>query len=105
MHTKGPWGRNIPPASKYPIIFGGPTGNHSHVAQVLSRGLPPSEVEANADLIAAAPDLLAALRWIVEFCDEHLEWTEIELCNGRSDSAEAIWLEDARTAISKATGG
>lgn len=54
--TPGGWGRNIPPASRYPVIF---AGRNTHVAQVLSRGLPPEQVEANANLIAAAPDLLA----------------------------------------------
>ena len=58
-HTEGPWSRNIPPATKYPTIF---AGRNTHVARVVTRGLPPKEVEANCDLIAAAPDLLAALK-------------------------------------------
>lgn len=58
-HTKGPWGRNIPPASKYPVIY---AGRNTHVAQVISKGLPDAEVEANANLIAAAPELLALAR-------------------------------------------
>jgi hypothetical protein len=57
-HTPGPWGRNIKPASHYPIIY---AGRNTHVAQVISRGLTDAECEANCDLIAAAPDLLAAL--------------------------------------------
>lgn len=28
-HTPGPWHRNIPPASKYPIVF---SGRNAHVA-------------------------------------------------------------------------
>ena len=62
------------------------------------------EAEANARLIAASPRLYAALDWFVQFCDEHPEWTENELCNGRDDSAEAFWLQDARAAINLATG-
>lgn len=61
-HTQGGWGRNIKPASKYPIIY---AGRNTHVAQVITRGIPESEAEANADLIAAAPDLLAALEWML----------------------------------------
>jgi hypothetical protein len=64
-HTLGPWGRNIKPASRYPVIF---AGRNTHVAQVITKGLPESECEANADLIAAAPELLAALRRIASAC-------------------------------------
>jgi hypothetical protein len=51
---------------------------------------------------AAASALYEALAWIVEFCDEHAEWTESELCKGSDDSAEAHWLRAARGAITKA---
>ena len=58
-HTPGPWHRNIKPASHYPTIF---AGRNTHVAVVQTRGLPEPEQEANTYLIAAAPDLLAALK-------------------------------------------
>lgn len=58
-YTQGGWDRNIAPAAKYPIIF---AGRNTHVAQLITRGLPAEEQEANANLIAAAPDLLEALR-------------------------------------------
>jgi len=51
--------RNIKPARKYSAIF---AGRNKHVAQVVSRGLSDDEVEANCNLIAAAPDLLAVLK-------------------------------------------
>jgi hypothetical protein len=57
-YTPGPWHRNIAPAAKYPIIF---AGRNTHVAQVKTQGLSEAEQEANADLIAAAPDLADAL--------------------------------------------
>jgi hypothetical protein len=60
-HTPGPWHRNIPPASKYPIIF---SGRNTHVAQVCVGGLTPEEIEANCNLISAAPDLALALAWV-----------------------------------------
>jgi len=56
-HTPGPWSRNIAPATKYPTIF---AGRNTHVACLVTegRGLTPEQVEANADLIARAPELL-----------------------------------------------
>jgi hypothetical protein len=58
-HTPGPWGRNIAPAWKYPIIF---AGRNTHVAKLITDELPESEQEANACLIAAAPDLLEIVK-------------------------------------------
>jgi hypothetical protein len=58
-HTPGGWNRNIPPASKYATIF---AGRNTHVCVLSVKGLPDEEVEANANLIAAAPDLLEALQ-------------------------------------------
>lgn len=58
-HTQGGWNRNIKPASKYPVIF---AGRNTHVAMVCTSGLSEEEIEANINLIAAAPDLLEALR-------------------------------------------
>jgi hypothetical protein len=58
-HTSGPWHRNIKPASHYPVIF---AGRNTHVARVIDQGLPEAEIEANCNLIAAAPELLAAAK-------------------------------------------
>ena len=57
MHTPGPWNRNIYPATKYPTIF---AGESTHVAVIKTEGITAEEAEGNADLIAAAPDLLEA---------------------------------------------
>ena len=57
-YTAGPWSRNIPPARKYAIVF---AGRNAHIAQICSAGLEDSEIEANCDLIAAAPDMRDAL--------------------------------------------
>jgi hypothetical protein len=66
--------------------------------------IPAEELEANAHLIAAAPDLLEALQWFMRLdptfctaCDEHLN----ELVE--SGSLMAIAVKHARAAIRKAT--
>ena len=82
-HTGVTWHRNIPPASRYPTIW---ADRNTHVAQVIARGLTAEEIEANCNLIAAAPEMLEALRSYVEL--------------GHSDTA----VREARAAIAKATG-
>ncbi len=57
-HTPGPWGRNIKPASKYITIY---AGRNTHVAHLATGGLTEREIENNCNLIASAPQLLAAL--------------------------------------------
>jgi len=56
-HTPGPWHRNIPLASKYVTIF---AGRNTHVCCLTPTGLKDEEIEGNAHLIAAAPELLEA---------------------------------------------
>jgi hypothetical protein len=62
-HTKGSWSRNIEPATKYNTIF---AGRNTHVCYLNRVGLTPEEVEANCNLIVAAPAMLAALDAIVK---------------------------------------
>lgn len=58
------------------------------------------EAKANARLIAAAPDLLATLRKLIEAVDEHLA------DNGGNDPYKTFGrrMRTARAAIAKATG-
>lgn len=86
-HSPGPWHRNIPPATRYPVIF---AGRNQHVARVVVDGLSPAEVDANCDLITAAPALLAALK----VAREHL------YCFTETDKTLAI----VDAAIAAATG-
>lgn len=51
-HTRGPWSRNIKPASRYPTIF---AGRNTHVAVAKTSGLTEEEIEANVSLISTAP--------------------------------------------------
>lgn len=66
LNTPGPWGRNIKPASHYPIVY---AGRNTHIAQVITQGLTEAEAEANCNLIAAAPELLEMLRQLSTECD------------------------------------
>lgn len=62
-HTPGPWHRNIPPATKYVVVW---SGRNTHVAKLANDSrVSAAEAEANINLIAAAPDLLEVLREII----------------------------------------
>ena len=89
-HTPGPWHRNIKPASKYNVAF---AGRNTHVAAVKTQGLSEVEIEANMDLIVAAPDMLALLRKMLA---EHEDHPTIGM---------NLWADDLRTVIAEATGG
>jgi len=101
-HSSGGWNRNIPPARKYPVIF---AGRNKHVCRLITDGMTDEEVEANANLIAVAPDMLATMDELARAVAHYtpspaamplasLEWQRI----GRA-------LTAARDVIAKATGG
>jgi hypothetical protein len=102
-HTPGPWEHN-----DYQIIE---TKTEKVIANCTYGGRNPNNAN-DARLIAAAPDLLAALQEINERLQDHpafprdfsgLEAEEIEAPDG--DSAEFKYLSDiAQSAIDKATG-
>lgn len=87
-HTSGPWHRNIKPASKYTTIF---AGRNTHVAHVGVKGLTEEEIEANCDLITAAPDMHEQLIVLTGLLVEHAPHEQ-----------EAI--QKAQLAIAKAEG-
>ena len=93
-HTTGPWHRNIKPARKYATVF----GRNAAIAVVRSAGLTDAEVEANCDLIASAPELLAALAR----AREELRLIQSKDCNRVYDITLRL---DMDAAIAKATGG
>lgn len=90
MHTAGPWHRNIRASGHYPVVF---SGRNNHVATA-SQQADPAETEANIDLIAAAPELLGALRAMLDQFKDHAQYDDAD--------AEAVNL--ALAAINKATG-
>jgi len=57
-HTPGRWSRNIKPAKKYNTIH---AGRNTHICYLAVTGLTEEEIEANCDLIVAAPEMLEAL--------------------------------------------
>ena len=87
QHTPGPWsnkGRNQVPGLPHSAVVA-----TTLIARVYSTHFgDDAQEEANADLIAAAPDLLAALIGVVKVADR-----------------ATVEFDAARAAIAKATGG
>ncbi len=82
-YTPGPWA-----ADKFGLVTAGK--NRLHIAQAMTTGMGKA-ADANAALIAAAPELLEALRTIV--------------ANASSVQMDPQWAVDvARAAINKAIG-
>jgi hypothetical protein len=104
-HTPGPWAAARINASSVNVI---PDRIHGFKAQVVAGdrgdmvahafGRTADEADANARLIAAAPELLEALQYVV--C-QLADGDEPEL-DGDGDEIDPF--ERARTAIAKATG-
>jgi hypothetical protein len=93
-HTPGPWllGENTPSELDQPIYANGTEGCVGICNVDLDEA---EEAEANARLIAAAPDLLAACKWF------------IDPPHPIGSNAEKVlkFAEIARQAIAKAEGG
>jgi len=113
-HTTGPWHRNIAPATRYPVIF---AGQNTHVASVLTgarhgKTLSDAEIEANCNLIVAAPEMLSIIEALVAMVEDAMAgcvhrdagafvpgFTDLEL---RPDGS--LKLSDARAVIARAKG-
>ena len=67
-HTPGPWHIGMKPG---PMIYG---PNGEQVADLRADMVFPEETTDNARLIAAAPDLLAALELVYSNAAESAEW-------------------------------
>ena len=97
-HTPGPWviGGSVISNGKIPVarVLHNGNGNPSRASDY-DREAPRwvDGADANARLIAAAPDLLAALR---ELVTNNM---------GQPKGVTVPQLDNARTAIAKATGG
>ncbi len=92
LHTEGPW-RVFDALTDIEIVTDRPT---AYETESLVQFKGQRNAKANARLMAAAPDLLDALRDLVAR-DE----AEAAACGFTDD--EMTWLEDARHVIVKAT--
>ncbi len=90
QHTPGPWFANDS------LQLFAETGQHIASLDSSTEGFEGGTLYANARLIAAAPDLLAAL---IAFDNAFSHY-----CEGDPDSDEVSALYQAREAIAKATG-
>lgn len=98
-HTPGPWridhnGKD--PEEETPRIKGGEAEDAPNVAFIPAYEEPWQRMQANARLIASAPELLSEVRQIAAIAAGMLE----------SDGVSPDWsvvLRDARAAIAKAT--
>lgn len=103
--TQGPWHRNIKPASRYPTIW---AGRNTHVAAVVAGAphrsgngcsMPEEELEANIDLITAAPEMHAALCEVVKWNAKRGEDDEILPADQQCDE-----IASAMRALARAEG-
>jgi hypothetical protein len=96
-HTPGPWAVDY--SDDGPLIYTGElliasvSGSTEHIEV---QGLDEQTTEANASLIAAAPDLLAALEQLLDHGERRNLYYE------RGEDAEVVG--QARAAIAKARG-
>lgn len=104
-YTPGPWiqfGTSVRAADNEAIIASVQANyrdNHSTFGSIDE--INHVEQVANANLIAAAPELLEALQLTVsEYCDDRI----VDIVTGEFFGEEPEWILLARAAIAKATG-
>jgi hypothetical protein len=104
-HTPGPWVRRNIASARDIYIAEANDGGAPSVAIVPTRvSRLADEEDANARLIAAAPDLLAALRRIVASDDAHATLHAPDDDDIARMVEYAAAFDNARAAIAKATG-
>jgi len=93
QHTPGPWHHKEGSVSVF-----APDKPRRKICDTAWQTINVTEARANARLIAAAPDLLEALKRTVSRLESHT--AEIETCD--LPHGTELALEQARTAIAKA---
>ena len=97
QHTPGPWTTSAP--ASYRINTAGDIYIVQHVPEHIgAASVSLGEKTANARLIAAAPDLLAALNYIASIASDYAKGQQMH-----GDDVREI-LGTARTAIARAEG-
>jgi hypothetical protein len=108
QHTPGPWEVVAPPQSSRRVMMPDDTveiraaresGRRGMIACLYAQNFA-DEDEANARLIAAAPDMLAALRPFAEWARQY----ELSTAGDIRDEVMLQSLRRARDAVAKATG-
>lgn len=110
-HTPGPWRIDVNGSEDWSVDYDGPSSTYMTICgdrpQPVCFAVEPSaygndeEIEANARLIAAAPDLLAALVEARDALHQHyVDW------DGEPEDAAPLQVARAKceAAISRATG-
>ena len=104
-HTPGPWEVRADPShydSFTTVVAGSGEQRKGMLRELIVEigGWAGIETaEANARLIAAAPDLLAACQRLVTLIDESDQWSDVV-----SGTAMGEIVNEARTAVAKAEG-
>lgn len=98
--TPGPWHANWTRLNGKAIGFHVADETHGSIRPICefydgTEAMPPEEVEANARLIAAAPELLGVLELAIR---------RLEIAHANGESIMREWIVDARAALAKATG-
>jgi hypothetical protein len=100
-HTPGPWELD----DENQICAG-----NKVIARAVASGMPDLEWDANARLIAAAPAMLAALKFYADnwFANAEGDPETPGLLHSWQEPTDELWADEgrlARAAIAKATGG
>lgn len=98
-HTKSPW-RVVGGAGRAMILGGGDSGCVAECYRHAGEGNEPDEVNANAKLIAAAPELLEALEGLMRKFGDFENDPNSRGIGWNPEMIEA--LHDAENAIAKA---
>ena len=108
-HTPGPWKVSYYAATREPAhrwTVGGYEWVEPYGATVCEMSGNPERAEANAHLIAAAPDLLAALRVLAARTETRIDYCFCETAKAIDGDLPCLFClkQQARAAIEKAEG-
>lgn len=95
QHTPGPWQVERGPVSRNLCVMSATTWICGQLQSDNETSIDTAEVIANARLIAAAPDMLAACKSALEFYDAQPK---------PHQAGEAAILDGLKAALTKATG-